>query len=259
MSSWIFLRGLTREARHWGRFPQAFEAAVCGAAVAALDLPGNGQLFERRSPTTAQAMAEYCRAELAQRGVAPPHYLLGLSFGAMVATAWAARHPNEVMGCVLIGTSLGSFSPFYHRLRPPNYQLLLRLAFRRGDVERNERAILDLTSNCRNARAEVLPDWIAYRHQYPVSAPNAMRQLVAALRFRAPRFAPVARILVLCGGADRLVDPRCSQRLAQRWEVPLAIQPQAGHDLTLDDPNWAIQKIQAWLIRGDSCSATASA
>ena len=53
-----------------------------------------------------------------------------MSLGAMVAVDWAARHPEELAGCVLINTSLRPFSPWYQRLRPANYGALLRPAVR---------------------------------------------------------------------------------------------------------------------------------
>ena len=33
MSTWIFLRGLTRESRHWGNFPETFRSEVPAAQV----------------------------------------------------------------------------------------------------------------------------------------------------------------------------------------------------------------------------------
>ena len=42
MDTWILLRGLTREASHWGAFAGDFQTALPQAQVVALDLPGNG-------------------------------------------------------------------------------------------------------------------------------------------------------------------------------------------------------------------------
>ena len=205
-------------------------------------------------------MAESCRAELLARGIAPPYHLLALSLGAMVATAWAAHHPEEIRGGVLINTSLRPFSPFYQRLRPRNYPALLHLAFSGHDEERQEELILRLTSNTGVARNAVLAQWIAYQHECPVTCRNALCQLLAALRYRAPADAPAAPLLLLCGGGDRLVDPRCSQRLAQQLRAPLATHPTAGHDLTLDDSRWVAEQVRDWLAatrgrQGDQSSS----
>ncbi|MBC8056975.1 MAG: alpha/beta fold hydrolase, partial [Rhizobiales bacterium] len=83
--TWVLLRGLTREQRHWGAFPAAFGERVGAARVIALDLPGNGELHGEASPTRVEAMAAHARADLQRRGIAPPYHLLAMSLGAMVA------------------------------------------------------------------------------------------------------------------------------------------------------------------------------
>jgi len=45
---------------------------------------------------------------------------------------------------------------------------------------------------------------------------------------------------------DALVDARCSQALARAWGVPLAIHPDAGHDLPLDAGPWVVERVRAW-------------
>ncbi|RYY52271.1 MAG: alpha/beta hydrolase, partial [Comamonadaceae bacterium] len=51
MTTWVLLRGLTREAGHWGAFPDLLRAQLqSGTRVIALDLPGNGALHAQRSP-----------------------------------------------------------------------------------------------------------------------------------------------------------------------------------------------------------------
>jgi len=37
-----------------------------------------------------------------------------------------------------------------------------------------------------------------------------------------------------------LVKSSASRRIAERWKVPLIEHPQAGHDLSLDDPQWIV-------------------
>jgi len=246
--TWVLLRGLTREARHWGTFPTTFAQAVPAARVIALDLPGNGALHGSRSAASIAAMAAHCRDELHRRGLAPPFHLLAMSMGAMVATAWAAAAPQEIAAAVLINTSMRPFSPFTHRLRPANYATLLRLMpARASDLDR-ERAVLAMTSRA-TARDDhpLLRDWVAYRRTNPVKPANALRQLWAAARFRAPPTPPFARVLLLASAADRLVDVRCTLRLAQAWACESRLHPWAGHDLPLDDAEWVAQQVRDWL------------
>lgn len=248
MSTWIFLRGLTRDSRHWGDFPTRFAAALPDATVITPDLPGNGLRCHERSPHSVVAMAEQCRAELLARGHRPPFHLLAMSLGAMVAVAWCARHPDEIAGAVLINTSLRPFSPARQRLRPASYATLLRhLLGPAGNMAAREADIVRLTSRIAAAdparRAELIATWSAWQRACPVTRRNAARQLWAASRYAAPREAPAAPLLILAGAADQLVDPRCSQRLAQRWHCACAVHPTAGHDLPLDDPDWVIRQI----------------
>jgi pimeloyl-ACP methyl ester carboxylesterase len=249
VSTWILLRGLTRERRHWGGFPERLMAALPEARVVALELPGNGVLNELDSPVEIKKMAAQCHAEAARLRLAPPFHLLAMSMGAMVATAWAADHPEEIRACVLINTSFGAFSPLHQRLRPRAWLPLLGLLCARTDRQR-EQAILQLTSRLQPEAARVLDTWTAIRASRPVRAMNALRQMVAAARFRAPLAAPVP-VLILASAADGLVDPRCSMEIARRWGCALQIHPEAGHDLPLDDGAWVAEQVRAWLAEAD--------
>jgi pimeloyl-ACP methyl ester carboxylesterase len=245
MTTWILLRGLTRERRHWGGFPGLLAAGFPGCAVLELELPGNGELNALASPTSIARMAAYCRAAAAATGVPPPYLLLGESMGAMVAAAWAERHREEIAGCVLVNTSFGRFSPLLQRLRPRAWPVFLHILLDRT-VEGRERRVLELTSGSPQAHPRAVAEWSAIRRSRPVSKGNAVRQLLAAARFRPPLAAPVPT-LVLAGARDGLVDPHCSMAIARRWGCALAIHPEAGHDLPLDDGDWVVGEIRRWL------------
>ena len=249
MTTWVFLRGLVREKRHWGKFPADFQQEFPDAEIVTLDLPGNGELCQESSPTRIEEMAQFCREELARRGLPPPYRLLALSLGAMVAVAWCAQHPDEVDACVLINTSLRPFNPFYRRLRPHNYLRLIGSLYR--NMAQRERLILQLTSCHGDKHDALIEDWIAFQREFPVSRRNAMRQLLAAMRYRAPRNKPPAPILVLGSAQDRLVDNRCSRQLVQQWQTDSAFHPTAGHDLPLDDGPWIARSVKAWLDRSE--------
>ena len=247
MSAWVLLRGLSREARHWGGFAELLRREFPDAQVFAPDLPGNGSRCREKSPLRVEPMVESLRAQLVTQGIAPPYRLLAMSLGAMVAVDWAARHPDEIRCAVLVNTSLRPFSPFYRRLRPANYRRLLMLALCAGSDEDWERAILELTSRHAGAHAEVLDDWLAYRRENPVAVGNALRQLFAAARYRAPSVRPSLPLLVLSSRRDALVDSDCSHQLAKQWNLPHAVHPSAGHDLPLDDGAWVVSQIGHWL------------
>lgn len=242
--TWVLLRGLMREQRHWEDFPCIFGATLRGATVVTPDLPGNGTRNGLRSATRVADMVEFCRLDLRQRGLAPPYQLLALSLGAMVAVEWAARHPDEIACCVLINTSMRPFSSFYRRLRWQNYAALARLLLL-GGIARQERLILTLTSS--QGPQRLLARWIAYQQEYPVRRANALRQLWSAARYHAPAKRPAMPMLVLASEQDRLVDARCSISLAHRWQATIHLHPNAGHDLPLDDGQWVAMRIKQWL------------
>ncbi|NMG15134.1 alpha/beta fold hydrolase [Aromatoleum bremense] len=247
MKTWIFLRGLTRETRHWGDFVDTFERIVPDARVVTIDLPGNGRLNHLVSPCSVREMATCCREALIRRGIAPPYNLLAMSLGAMVAVAWAYAWPGEVGRCVLINTSLRPFSPFHRRLRPDACLALLKLALVGGSAAEWEERILFLTSRLRGDAAKLLSEWAGFRTEHPVTRANVWRQLYAAARYRAPGEKPAAALLILASRNDALVHVGCSQDLAAAWNGELRIHPRAGHDLPLDDGQWVAAQVVNWL------------
>jgi pimeloyl-ACP methyl ester carboxylesterase len=249
VSTWVFLRGLIRESRHWGDFPAVFGNHIAQADIVLLDLPGNGRLHRLSSPMRVEDMVECYREALAAKGLKPPYNTLALSLGGMIAVAWAERYPAELDRCVLINTSLRPFSPFYQRLKIQSYRDLAGLAIANGNAEKRERLIFGLTTRCRNNQEDIVDAWAAYRRECPVSGRNALRQLIAASRYRAPLKKPAVPMLVLTSSFDRLVDSRCSQRIASQWQTDLFMHPEAGHDLPMDDGPWVARQIRDWLLK----------
>lgn len=245
MDRWILLRGLTRDRRHWGEFPEQLRAACPGAEVLPLDLAGNGRRCAEISPDSVAAMVEDYRRELCRMGITPPHQLLALSLGAMVAVDWAQRYPQEIERCVLLNTSLRGVNPFLARLRPRQYGRLLRAIFSRS-AAKAEAAILTMTS-ARISDPPLLATWMNYRRERPVTVANTLRQLRAASRYHAPLVAPGVPTLLLASVHDQLVNVACSRQLARRFGWPLVEHPAAGHDLPLDDGPWIAAQVGRWL------------
>lgn len=243
MRRWVLLRGLAREAAHWGDFPQLLARAT-GDEVLTPDLPGNGARCRERSPSSVATMVADCRERLPPS--AQPAVVLAMSLGAMVAIEWARQFPQELAGCVLVNTSGGGASPFWHRLRPRNYPAMARLLWPGTDVEAREAAVLRMTTSPRMLHDDVVAHWCAVARTHPVSAANAARQLWAAARYRVPGQRPALPLLLLGSSGDALVHPSCSMRLAQRWQAELRMHAWAGHDLPLDDPAWVLAQVTRW-------------
>lgn len=246
MTTWVLLRGLGREARHWGEFPARLQAALpAGHVTLALDLPGLGRHHDAASPSSLAGMVEAARRELATLPHRPPCVFVALSLGGMVAQEWMRRERRQVAGCVLINTSVAGLSPPWRRLRPGALARMVLLARPGLTVRERERRILALTSN-RPVDEAVLSTWTGIARMAPVTRANLVRQLAAASLARAARERPTAPTLLLASRHDRIVHWSCSQRLAARWGMPLATHPWAGHDLPLDDPDWVVTQIVAW-------------
>lgn len=244
MRTWVLVRGLTRESRHWGGFPQLLERRLpVGDVVVAADLPGNGRLWRESSPASVPRLLDALRSQVAEQGHPPPYVLVAMSLGGMVAMEWAVLAPWELEACVLVNTSAGGVSPFWKRLQPRCYPALLR-SLLPGRIAARERAVYAMTS-ARPPDAGVLAAWVEYAESQPVGIGNALRQMVAAARFRAPPQLPVPA-LVLVSGGDRLVSPACSRAIARTWKLPLREHPSAGHDLALDDPEWVVEQVARW-------------
>lgn len=254
--SWVLLRGLGREARHWGELPRRIAqiSRIAGASpvagcqpVLALDLPGNGEFCSQASPCSVRGMVDFARRQLLARGWPPPYHFVAMSLGGMVASDWAQQFPQEVARLVLINTSMRPFSGVAERLRPGNWLPLLRLAARWPDAGYVERLIHRLTCQNLALRDEDVAAWLDIRKSAPVSAANAGRQLWAAARFSSAIEPPLCPVLVLSSIGDRLVHPLCSARLAQAWQAAHHAHPWAGHDLPHDDPDWVCRRMAEWL------------
>jgi pimeloyl-ACP methyl ester carboxylesterase len=239
MRRWLLLRGLAREAGHWGGFAGGL-ARRTGEPVRCLDLPGNGDQWSRPSPATvAETLADVRRRWPLEEG---PTVIVAMSLGAMVALEWARLAPEELAGLVLINTSAGGFSPPWQRLRPHNLATLGRLALPGLSPAQREQRVLRMTSARPLLHAGAVRGWAVLARQHPVAPANALRQLWAAARWKAPAEAPPVPIVLLASDGDRLVSPRCSRRLAERWDLPLKVHPWAGHDLPLDDADWVLRE-----------------
>ncbi|MFZ6849252.1 alpha/beta fold hydrolase [Undibacterium sp. RuRC25W] len=246
--TWVLLRGLMREQRHWGAFLTSFQTAFADESVITIDFPGNGEQHLLRSASSIQAMVEAARQQVHATGATRDIKVLAISLGAMVAVAWARAHPQEIHGLVLINTSLAPHNHFYQRLRPQNYpRLLATMLF--GTVRQREQLVFDLTCNqCDTHLASTaVQAWISYAQQYPISRGNIIRQLIAAMRYHAPQEQPHPSLLLLAGKGDRLVNPVCSRILAKKWRCTLLMHPLAGHDLPLDDGAWIIAQVKHWI------------
>jgi pimeloyl-ACP methyl ester carboxylesterase len=247
---WVLLRGLTREARHWGDFEATMRAhglVSAGQRVWFIDLPGNGGEHVQAAPLSVASMTAFVRARAAALGVRMPCRVIAMSLGAMAASAWAHDHPDEIARLVLINTSMRPYARLHERLRPSAWPMLIRIATAWPHAERCEQLIHTLTCNRTDTFDTDVAHWAALRRSHGAGAMNALRQLIAAARYRASSSAPRCPVLMLSSAKDALVDPVCTDRVMAQWHASHAVHAWAGHDLPHDDANWTCDAIVKWL------------
>lgn len=109
----IFESGFGSDLRAWRKVAPQVAAT---ARVLTYSRAGHGASDARPEPRTiAQNTAELEQLIAAAR-LAPPFILVGHSYGALLARSFAARHPGQVAGMVLVDPSDERFSPALRKL-----------------------------------------------------------------------------------------------------------------------------------------------
>ena len=250
--NWLLLRGLAREQRHWGPFPDVFRARLqqdSAARVHCLDLPGTGTALARKSPASIRAIVEEMRERfLALRAAeAGPWSLLAISLGGMVAMQWCAAHPDDFSSLVLLNTSAANLSAPWRRMDFRVLPKIVRTLVMRDPVRR-QRNILEMTTRLTADLDGLAVKFAGVQADAPIRNATVLRQLWAATRFRAPKRLALP-VLVLAGGRDPFTDPSCPRRVATHFGAALEVHPEAGHDLPLDAPAWVAERVATWARR----------
>lgn len=245
---YFFIRGLIRSQFHWYQFPAIFEqlAQQHDAKVKAVlfDIPGNGERYRQATPFSIAAMADDIGQQiqhyLTTHSIGPESklHLVGISMGGMIAAELAEKSQLTLASVHIINSSFANLSPFWQRMRIPAALNLLPNLWR---TDKRESTILKWTSNKPSSIALTL-EWVEEAKQHPLSLRNACAQLWAASHYFVGK-KPSIKSFVYCCQEDRLVNWKCSEKLAAHWQVSLAREQTAGHDLPLDNPNWLAEKI----------------
>jgi pimeloyl-ACP methyl ester carboxylesterase len=239
--TWLLVRGLTRERRHWHEFPGLLAEREASGDVELVDLPGAGAEAGHVPLPSVAWMARDVARRLPPSfsGVgAKPYHVLGLSLGGMVALELCRLFPERFSSAVIINAS-SRLTPPHERLRPGAALELLRAALTLDPASR-ERRVLDLTSTLpATERARYARLSGQFARDAPVARRTLIAQLIAAARFRPPRPEVLrARLSFVCSSHDAVVSPRCSRDLAALYGSSCLEHPRAGHDVALDDPAW---------------------
>lgn len=240
---WYFLRGLSRSELHWGQFKPKFEKAF-QTQVTCLELPGNGHRFGEKTPLSMEELISDLRKKKLKTHPEPV-WALGISLGGMTLFQWASQYPEDFKGVVLLNISLPKINRIWDRIRWAKALTWLSLAFP-VSPEKKEGIIFDLTSQNREEKNQIVPQWVEIEKKYPISKRNILAQIGVARSLKIPAHKPQVPILILNSLGDELVAPRCSLQIASHYQIPIERHPSAGHDLPLDAPEWVIEKTKNW-------------
>lgn len=225
----------------------ACDADMWRAPLAALDAAGLSQALR---PLVSDALAHGDTiGAMAQAVLAESEgelILCGASMGGIVAMEAARQAPQRIRGLALLGTNARPESPDMRALR----EQAITVYQRPGGVEDIIRANVHFAFHPDHARdAALMQRYLDTMLR--AGAPTLIRQNRAIME------RPDARLhlpslgcptLVVCGDADRLTPPECSQEIARLIpHAQLHIVPRCGHMLTLEQPAVVNTLLMDWL------------
>lgn len=237
---WVILRGLSREKRHWRSFYDLLKAN--SEDVLALDLPGVGTEKHKKCPLSIKANTEDLRERwLSIKNDSEEWGLLGISMGGMIALDWAHRYPYDFKRIVVINSSSKDTGANLQRFSLYGWFQTLMSLSRKSHFD-SEKEILKMVSNLKKNDEAILNEFAQISSEAELTMTKIGSQLLASSQFMLPaKIKPP--LLILASIKDHLVDVRCSKMMAERLQAQIKFHPTAGHELTLDDPEWCIEKI----------------
>lgn len=239
----LLLRGLAREAAHWGSFVDRLKELPFVGSVECVDLPGAGKFNKLTSPLSIAENAEFVLSRLDEE--VEKRVIFSVSLGSMVAVEMLQKRPDLFEMAFVMNTSFANLSPLYHRLQLQAFKQFLRIGRAGDDLQKREYEVVKMVSNFSDRWLPVSQAWADIAEKRPMLFKNFARQLVAAATYKIAKERPEVPIVVLRSLKDKMVDPSCSEALASHWDLPMESHPRGGHDLCIDDPEWVIEKITA--------------
>lgn len=250
--NWILIRGLARGVGHWGDFSKLFEKSFSEDKIYYVDIPGNGYLNHIKTPLKISEFIPFFEKQLRQQNFNAnlPTYGYSLSLGSMAMVEWARQKPDFFSQIYISNTSAGNFSNIFKRLSYKAILLGMKISHLQ-DIRQKELAALLITTSMSKEQIEQshqqqLSSIVKYSQEYPTHPKNILRQLIAASIFYFPREAPT-EVILMSGLKDQFVSPSCTVDIEKHWKCRHHKHPTAGHDISMQDPEWVIEKIKLGL------------
>ena len=210
-----------------------------------LDLPGFGSEWQSKSPMNVDDITDQVREKWLKERKDGPYILISISFGGMVGINWGSRFPDDLKGLVVMNSSLPKISSKLDRITLMGFLELIKM-FSAPDFEIREELILKLTTNKPDNVNEYLKKFTIYQLEMTADKKNISRQTIAARNMNVPKELK-PKLLCLTSEADRMVNYKCSEDIANEYNGQLRVHSFAGHDLTMDEPYWVADQIEDWL------------
>jgi len=245
--NFFLIKGWTREAEHWSDdFLNELKKHYPNSNLIYLEIPGNGYLNKEKTPTSIPKIVQKMRMQYQQYEITHHvNIIIAISLGGMIAIEWMYQHSNDFDKAIIMNTSLRKVCPIYKRLLIRNIPQMTRLTLCKN-VYKKESLLLEIISNNKNQIEKNKQKWGDIQSKKPVSLKNKIRQLTAAIQYKAKSYPPKNPILLLNSKNDRLVSYSCSETIHKKWNIPIKTHQTAGHNLSMDDPVWVVQHIKQW-------------
>ncbi len=245
----LLLRGLLREKRHWGEFPEILKRTLSSSGlkceVECIDLPGIGTQQGRSCPLDMDKVVQDLRARSEILHQKQKMVIVSNSLGSMISMQWAHLYPEDIEGLVLMNTSASNLGELGERISVEALATFAKVIVHE-DAAKRESLILRLVSNKYSEDPVKLQEWASLAMRKKDMLSLGLRQLWLAAKFKLDYKLDLPS-LMLCSIQDRLINPTACMKVAKALGSEQRFNHSAGHDLPLDDPEWVSQEISLWL------------
>lgn len=245
--SFYLLRGLTREAGHWGdRTEKAIKQSYPGAEIHYLYLPGAGVYYQDKAPMSIKKMVAFIKErDTTFMNDTNDKIIVASSLGGIVAMEWVLQYPMDFKAAVLMSASYRGMCELNERINP-DIRPEMRQVLLSGDTRERENLLVKINANDSSYYTSRTDDWTRIQNAHPMTKANIARQTIAGLKYSADDRKPLIPVLFMASHGDRMVCVECAEKIQAHYGGDLVVHEWAGHSLPDDAPEWIVENISSW-------------